>query len=353
MRNLISCRTELREDALVTFQNSILGDILVVKILDHLFKIGEIDRLYAMTMESQDVSAEVRKLPPPVYAVLRRANILDSNGRLSASFFELIQTRNINFRSRIDFLLLSIADFINFGEDLLWKPESFMAESRVFKLFDYTAGFEETETARAKTALWSQYVSALTEDESGHILNALERTNVIMHDIDVLECGGNIGTFARNFIKRFPCKSYTILDIPNVCALGSSCNESGEPAIEYIAADMFCHNLQIGHNNSPDLIIFKSVLHDWPRERLRSLLANAIRAVSAGGAVCIVERSSFDENTLSAPTLSDVSNIVFSPFYRDANIYAEIIKNIDTSVDVSIEYFWIEMEWFILSARRK
>jgi len=353
MRNLISYRADLNEKPIILFQNNLLGDILIVKILDHLFKIGEIDRLYAMTMKSLDISAEVEKLPPPVYAVLRRANILDADGRFSAPFVELIQTRSTAFRSKVEFLLLSIADFIEFGEALLWEPESFMAESKVFKMFDYAAGFEATETAQSKTALWCQYVSALTEDESEYILAAMESSSLIKHGIDVLECGGNIGTFAQNFIKRFPCKSYTVLDIPNVCALGSHGKNFGETTIEYIAADMFNHDLKIGLNNSPDLILFKSVLHDWPRERLRSLLANAIRAVSSGGAICVVERCSFDENTIGAPILSDVCNIVFSPFYRNANIYKEIINDIDASVDISIDYFWIEMEWFILYARRK
>lgn len=347
------CKEHLKEDQVSRFEKSLLGDILAVKILDHLFKIGEIDRLYAMTKESLDIRADVRRLPPPVHAVLRRANITDVDSRLSAPFLELIRTRNTAFRSKLHFLLLSIADFVNFGESLLWKPEIFMARSQIFDFFDYAAGFDLTESGHAKTALWCQYVSALTNDESEQILSIMEQIGLVRDNISILECGGNMGTFARKFVKRFSCKSYTVLDIPNVCALGAQHNETCDLAVEYIAADMFDHNLKIGQNNAPDLIIFKSVLHDWPRERLRVLLENAIRAVPSDGAVCIVERGPFRENSIGAPNLGDVCNIVFSPFYRDPGVYKEIIEDIDEEIDVSIEYFWIEMEWFVLSARRR
>ena len=288
---------------------------------------------------------------PLARAVLERVGVLDANGLQTEAFLGLLAARDGALQARIRFLRDAARDILDHGADLLARPERFMAVARVFSLFDYSAGFREGRVARAATQDWCNYVAALSDIEGPALARKLADMLAPDHPADILEVGGNNGTFAAHVLACLGTVRYRILDIPQVCAIGSDYAAERGLGITFLPGDM--HRMDwaaLAAGGAPDCILFKSVLHDWPTDRTRAVLADAAGCLAQKGRIVIVERAAFVARNLSAPAFSDAANAVFAPFYREATFYQELLSDLYPGARLRTEYVDLDMRWFILVA---
>jgi hypothetical protein len=100
----------------------------------------------------------------------------------------------------------------------------------------------------------------------------------------------------------------------------------------------------------PDCILFKSVLHDWPIEHVRSLLAQLLHVLTPGTKLVIVERGAFSSENLGPAAFSDAANVIFSQFYREISAYRNVILDIHPTAEVRMSSLELDMKWHVLVA---
>ncbi|WP_322895970.1 MULTISPECIES: methyltransferase [unclassified Yoonia] len=335
--------------SLFAYESKVLSDLIVVIILNFMNKNGTLDKLVY-----DDFGGSLAEIiSPPTFAILKRADIINDDGGVSSHFRSLYAKRRDFLFARIEFILKVTRDVLDFGEDLFTNPIKFMDKSSAFAMFDYSQGFEHGEGAKQKTKKWCDYTASLTDIEAEIILSEMEKI-IISHSLShVLEVGGNIGVFGTRFCERFDVDSYQILDIPVVCCLGEERKKLHDPSspIQFLPGDMSEASWLNANTQKPDIIIFKSVLHDWPDERLNIIFERAFQNLKRGGQLLIVERASFSDGNIAAPSAADVANLIFAPFYRDPGAYMDILYNLDGNFIIESHFFDMEMRWFILSVR--
>lgn len=331
------------------FENRILSDILTVKALDVLKRSGSIE--FIINSDSENTRAA---LSPALYTILKRSRILDGRDLVVQDFKDLIKVRRYFFFKRVEFILISLGDFLEHGEFLFNDPSKFQERSGVFQLFDYSAGFEATETAFQKTKSWCDYVASLTDIESIPIIDEIVPWLSSKRNIKILEVGGNIGLFGSYLINQIAIDQYTSLDIPNVCKVGRHYQNQGliSKSIKYLDADMFDISWKMQDESQPNIIMFKSVLHDWPESRVEILLSKACDNLPVGGNLIIIERASFSCQNIFKPTAVDITNMVFAAYYRNPEEYTSILAKMSFHISAEVKYFDIDMKWFALCLTR-
>ena len=330
---------------LLQIEDTLLSDISAVLILGALFK----------RMRPSDWSAPLNlggRLPPAALAILTRAGVIAPGGALTDAFVALWQARGPALVSRIDFILKAARDLIDHGEALLRDPEEFMQRSQVFAMFDYSQGFETGPVARARTEHWCRYVAALSDVEGQPLSDVIAKMISATRPRRVLEVGGNIGAFARHLQARLAVADYMILDIPQVCAIGSDDARLSDLKIRFRPGDMHRMDWTETGKDRPDCIVFKSVLHDWPSDRVRDVLARAVAELAPEGQIVIAERCAFQATNLSPPSAADIANMVFAPFYREAEVYHDLFQALDPAMGVTTSHLTLDMRWFVLVAGR-
>lgn len=291
-------------------------------------------------------------LPPAAVAVLTRAGVIGADGGVTARFAALWQARGSALLARIDFILKATRDLIDHGDALLADPERFMQRASVFAMFDYSRGFEPGPAARADTERWTRYVAALSDLEGPPLSEGIAALVAPTGPLRILEIGGNIGAFAAHLIRRLPVADYTILDIPQVCAIGADHARAAGVDVRFRPGDMHRMAWDEPGGTRPDCIVFKSVLHDWPPERARAVLRRALDTLAPGGRIVIAERGAFRAANLGAPAGSDAANMVFAPFYRDADVYGALLGGLDPALDIRVGHLMLDMRWFVMVAVR-
>ena len=342
----------LSEKSLEILEHNILNDLLCLKIINVLFEKSIIQN---WALREIDTPVAVQDLPPPLLAVLKRSKVITESNIVSPTFLLLIRERGVFFEQKVKYLLIAIQDFLQSAELLLWDPEAFMQSSRIFSLFDYSKGFDPSAQARADTQSWCHYVSALTRAEAGCVVDRIMGSLGDDRPQRVLELGGNLGVFAAEFEKSVSFLDYKIIDIPQVCDLGRAYikNKAPESRIRFVSGDMFVDDWCDEKGRPPDLIIFKSVLHDWPVHRAETLIRKSCSLLPIGGQLCIAERCNFAAENLHSSSLFDVANIIFSPFYRDPEVYVSMIASIsEHDFKMQIHPLDLDMRWFCLVAEK-
>ena len=329
------------------YEDQILSDICAVKVLSILW--GK--NLLPDCARDACISDF---MPEPAIAILQRVKILDDAGFYCDDFVKLYEKRGSSLNTRVEYTLKSALDFISYGEILFQDIDEFMGQSQIFSSFDYSKGFGSSSEDRSDTKKWCQYVSSLTELEAPKLVELFSSREQNKSDY-VLEFGGNIGTFAEEICRQLDIKKYSIIDIPLVCDIGREKVARGPFAkqIEFSEGDMFLVAQNQEEIKKYRTIIFKSVLHDWPIHRVDELLAHLLSSLSGGSRLIIFERCAFLHRNLRPSSFQDVSNLVFSPFYREPHIYVDIIKNRFQDFCVEVKYTWIDMKWFMLSVERR
>jgi hypothetical protein len=246
--------------------------------------------------------------------------------------------------ARLSFLRSACRDVALFGDLIFADPDAFMAQSETFSLFNYHLARDLSEGAIEATRPWVAYVSNLTRTEAPFLVPLI----TVAEGAQVLEPGGNSGVFARALIDTFHPLQYVVMDLPAVCALGR--DRGAVPGLSFVAADMRKGDWRTAAGFAPDVILFKSVLHDWPEAEAGNLLTEALRALAPGGQIVIAERTAF--RGMTGGTSMDYANLVFAAFYRDPDLYQAMLQRLAPDLAVTVSRTVIDTEWFVLTARR-
>jgi SAM-dependent methyltransferase len=220
---------------------------------------------------------------------------------------------------------------------LLTDLPQFMARSAVFELFRYDRCIEVTPENVAATSVWTRFTTCLTRYEAAAVLDAID----IDFAADFVDLGGNTGEFALQICKRHPKIAGTVVDLPVVCALGrkhiAATADAAEAArIAFFPCDMRSDDLP----EATDLVVFKSVLHDWPDADAERLLERARGVLRPGGRLLIFERGPIETRGKRIPYVM-APDLVFLHFLRPPELYLNKLKRLGFE---SIEYRQIELD---------
>lgn len=254
-----------------------------------------------------------------------------------------IATDRAGVLARLSFLRAAIRDVALHGDLILADPEAFMAQSETFALFDYARSAEMSEDALQATRQWVDYVAHLTRTEAPVLLPLID----IPAGATVLEPGGNDGTFARALIGARAVARHVVLDLPAVCELGR--RRGTAPGLCFVAGDMRAGNWCGLTSGAPDVVLFKSVLHDWPEAVAAQLLAEALCSLAPGGQIVIAERDAF--RGMTGGTAMDYANLVFAAFYRAPEVYTRMLRAMRPDVTITVSRTVIDTDWYVLKAR--
>lgn len=104
----------------------------------------------------------------------------------------------------------------------------------------------------------------------------------------LLDVGGGGAAFPIELCRRYPQLRAVVYDLPRVCDFTQRKISAArlEGRISTLAGDFFADGpLPAGH----DVILLSQILHDWPEERDRALLAKCYQALPEGGLLVVSE----------------------------------------------------------------
>ncbi len=309
---------------------------------------GLIDRLARRAeIEAAELAAALRLDPPQaacLTGLLIGAGIASepAPGRigLSPAFRAVLPCRDL-IEAKLAFAAAAAEDLRRHFPAFVADLPAFMAASRTFELFRYDRCFALTPENLAATRRWVAYTTCLTRYEAGPCLDRIE----LGGHRRLLDLGGNSGEFAAQACRRAPALTATVIDLPVVCALGAE-NLAGRPEgarVAFRPCDMRRDPLPEGH----DLVTFKSVLHDWPEDEARALIARAAQVLAPGGRLVIYERAPMRLHE-RVPGYIQSADLVFQPFFRDAGLYTEtlaaagLVESSVRSLDLETPFHLIE-----------
>lgn len=148
--------------------------------------------------------------------------------------------------------------------------------------------------------------------------------------------------------KAHPDMHATVMDLPLVCRVGQE-HISKEPERErivFLKADVRKDPIPHGF----DLITFKSMLHDWPEEDIRSFLAKAACALSPGGTILIFERGPLQTAGKNIP-FSMIPTLLFFRSYRSATFYVNQFEALGLQV-IETQYLELDSPFFLVTAQK-
>lgn len=306
----------------------------------------------AMALESAlrngliDALRERRPMPTSrsadILSAMLEANGVLAQGRLTASFAKVLDQRRPILEQKLKFLRLAARDVTNGLDDLLGDLPAFMARSETFALFRYDKAMQTDPAALDATRPWVDYVTALSEAEAPALVPHLPLAGASR----LLEVGGNTGVMARAALEMHPDLSATILDLPAVCALGEEIG--AHPRLTFTPGDAREPGWPLVAGARPDVIMFKSVLHDWPQDQAMTMLAHAIDHLAPKGRIIICERGAFRGGPMP---FWMTANLVFAPFYRPESDYRAALAARGMS-DVSQTEVALDMTFHIVSGRK-
>ena len=308
--------------------------IPAVQVLDRMLRYG-----WPTTAVTDGLAAEAQCFVPHVMGEGAKAVVLRDflTSEISADREGVL--------ARLSFLRSACRDVALFGDLIFADPEAFMAQSETFSLFNYGQAVGVTEACIEATKPWVDYVSNLTRAEAPILVPLID----IPAGSLVLEPGGNSGVFARALIKARRPLRHVVMDLPAVCELGR--RRGIEGGLSFVAADMLLGDWRRVVGFEPEVVLFKSVLHDWPEAEAEHVLNEAIKSLSPYGQIIIAERSAF--RGMVNGTAMDYANLVFAAFYREPEVYRAMLHRLCADISVSVEYTMIDMQWFVLTARRR
>ncbi|MCY2930276.1 MAG: methyltransferase [Planctomycetota bacterium] len=208
----------------------------------------------------------------------------DGGAVLTEAFARALRFRDL-IEAKLHFADALAGDLADRFTLLLADPDGFQRDSRLFELFRYDLACQRSPENLAATRRWVALTTALTRYE-GPV--CLSRYDFSRHR-RVLDVGGNSGEFAATICRRHARVEGVVFDLPVVCDIGRDHVEglglSGR--VSFLPGDALADPWPGGF----DLVIFKSMLHDWPDSHARALLARARQALAPGGTLLIFERS--------------------------------------------------------------
>jgi len=167
----------------------------------------------------------------------------------------------------------------------LWShlSESVRTGQSVRKALTGFDGFERQQRDPAAAALFNKTMVELTRLVASDVARSYDFTAVRT----VVDIGGGYGELMIDVLRQAPQLKGTLFDLPHAIdgAQRSLAEADLSARCDCVAGDFFeCVPPEA------DLYILKSILHDWPDDRARTILENCRRAMPLGARLLIVER---------------------------------------------------------------
>lgn len=327
-----------------------LRDVMGAKMLSIALANGVIDRLASGTLSL----AELRRcfgLAPAGAALLASSlvngGIAERQGsalRLSERFSRVLGWRDL-LEARLEFASIVLPDFTRLTAALLGTGDEFMAQSATFDLFRYDRAKHRSPENRAATARWVRLLSVLSRYEVAGLLALLDRADVRR----IVDVGGNGGVVAHALCSAWPEATAQVFDLPVVCDIGRELQAALETvghAVSFVEGDLRHDRLPEG----ADLIVFKSVLHDWPDRSITEFLEKAAAALKPGGRIAIFERIPFAFDT-AMPAFHDLPNLMFMHMLRPPALYRAMLNGIGLA-DIQQDIIDLDMPFCLTVATK-
>lgn len=279
-----------------------------------------------------------------ILAALRRAGAVEHEAglwRLTPAFTAALRYRDL-LRVKAEASLAVASDLVERFDLLVADPSAFQEASRLFGLFDYGRCTADSPANREHASRWMRLTTALTRYEAAltfaHVPFAAHRR--------LLDIGGNSGEFCLQTCAAFPHLSTTVADLPVVCAVGAAHVASFAPAppVSFVPFDLRRDPLPSEH----DLVVVKSLLHDWPADAVDDLLARIYAGLEPGGRLVIFERRRPAIDELD-PTFGNLPVWLFWHAYRQPSDYLDRLAAAGWC-DVHHEEIMADMPWMLIQA---
>jgi len=237
---------------------------------------------------------------------------------------------------------LAAHDFLNYFPDFIFRPDLFPRKAKSFRLFAYDRCMDITEENKAAARRWMKITTTLTKYEAPVCMR--------YHDFgacrNMLDIGGNSGEFALQVCRSYPDIKAHVFDLPLVCEIGREHVKDKPEAgrISFIQGNALIDDLRGPY----DLIIFKSMLHDWPEKETAHFLARAGRALAPGGTLLIFERAPLEEAGTGF-FYSMLPMLIFFHSFRSPGIYAARLKELGFG-QMEIKAIQLDTPFFLLKA---
>jgi len=267
----------------------------------------------------------------------------DGEIRLSEEFRKALPYVDL-LKAKLEFADIVIRDFTDLFTFLVSDPDQFNRNARVFDLFGYNRCLDFTPENYELTRRWMTITTSLTKYESPV---CMEYYNFAPHH-RILDIGGNSGEFALQICRRYPEISATIFDLPLVCDIGEEHVRSEPEAgrIEFVKGNALKDILPAGF----DLIIFKSMLHDWPEKEARQLIVGAAQSLDPGGTLLIFERGPLEFMEKAVP-YSILPFLLFFRSFRTPMVYENQLMELGF-FDIRVQKIYLEMPFFLVTAKK-
>jgi len=310
-------------------------------------QLGLLDRLAAGAVAVGDLRAAFRAEPRGADLLLsllvaaRVVEVADGRVALTPGFRQALQYRDL-LEAKLEFARLALPDVAQLLPVMLHAPDEFRRRSRIYSLFSYGRSVDDTPENCQATARWMRFTTALTRYE-GQVLATRPE---FARRRRLLDIGGNSGELALQLCRRHPALQVTVLDLPVVCRLGEQ-HVRGRPEagrITFLPGDALAGPLPPGH----DLVVFKSVLHDWPDAAAREMIRRASEALEPGGTLLIFERGPLELLRRPMP-YSLLSILPFAFALRTPDLYVRTLTDLGCE-QVDVSWLDLEMPFFLCRA---
>ena len=120
----------------------------------------------------------------------------------------------------------------------------------------------------------------------------------------MVDLGGGTGHLAIAACEKYPALRAVVFDLPQVIETASKHAAASDAAarLSVLAGDFFRDELP-----EADLFAMGRILHDWPEERIRTLLAKIYRRLPAAGGILLAEKLLLEEKT--GPTSAQLQSL--------------------------------------------
>lgn len=311
-------------------------------------ELGVIDALAAAPVSPSELATGIAAEATGVHLLLGLLSGIgvinaaaDGTVRLSERFRAALIYREL-LEAKIDLLRIAVPDFLLGLTDLIQDERRFMAQSRMFRMFDYARASAPGPENIDWTRRWVRFTTALTRHEAEACLDR--------HDFSGysrwLDVGGNSGEFAAQICARHPQLSATVFDLPAVCEVGAA-HLRGRPEasrIRFIAGDARTDRWP----EALDLVSFKSMLHDWPDEEATGFLTRARAALRPRGTLLIFERQRMPLADGPLPYAS-IPMLLFARSFRDDGWYRSHLDGLGFT-NVRVQHVTLDTTFMIVDA---
>jgi ubiquinone/menaquinone biosynthesis C-methylase UbiE len=325
--------------------------IIEARALGTAFELGIIDYL----IENQDCALDELKRHFQLEGqglrllidLLKANRVVEENHgeiRLSRKFIKALPYRDLLI-AKLEFVNFVTPDFTDLFTALIRNPDQFNQNARVLDLFGYNRCYDYSPGNYDLTERWVRITTSLTRYEA---LVCMEYHDFARHR-RILDIGGNSGEFALQICRKYPGISATVFDLPLVCDIGKEhvCSEPEAGRIAFVKGNALKNILPKGF----DLIIFKSMLHDWPEREAKRLIVSAAQSLMQGGTLLIFERGPLDLGERTTPH-SILPFLLFFRSFRSPLMYEDQLMESGFQ-DIKVQKIDLEMPFFLVTAIKK